>query len=76
MEECGLQFTDGALMEIARMARERNTGARGLRSIVERVMFDIMFELPEQERGQTFVITEEMVRGEQPMLPNGDAAAA
>ena len=76
MEECSLEFTDGALMEIARMARERNTGARGLRSIVERVMFDIMYELPEQERGQTFVITEEMVRGEQPMLPNGDAAAA
>ncbi|MEZ6062031.1 MAG: ATP-dependent Clp protease ATP-binding subunit ClpX [Planctomycetaceae bacterium] len=76
MEECGLQFTEGALREIARMAKVRNTGARGLRSIVERVMFDIMYELPELERGQKFVITEEMVRGEQPMLPNGDAAAA
>jgi ATP-dependent Clp protease ATP-binding subunit ClpX len=76
MEECSLEFTKGALLEIARMARERNTGARGLRSIVERVMFEIMYELPEQERGQSFVITEEMVRGEKPMLPNGDAAAA
>jgi len=76
MEECSLEFTDGALAEIARVARERDTGARGLRSIVERVMFDIMFELPEVERGSRFVITEEMARGEESMLPDGDSAAA
>ena len=75
MEDCELEFTEGALFEIARRARIRDTGARGLRSIVERAMFDVMYELPEQERGQTFVITEEMVRGEQSMLP-GDSAAA
>ena len=76
MEECGLEFSPGALQEIARMARERETGARGLRSIVEGVMFDIMFELPEVDRGTRFVITEEMVKGDQSMLPNGDSAAA
>lgn len=75
MEDCDLEFSEGALYEIARQARIRDTGARGLRSIVEKSMFDIMYELPEQERGQTFVITEEMVRGEQSMLP-GDSAAA
>ena len=75
MEGCELEFTDGALFEIAKRARVKNTGARGLRSIVERAMFDIMYELPEQEADQTFIITEEMVRGEQAMLP-GDSAAA
>ncbi len=76
MEDCSLEFTEGALEQIARLARERDTGARGLRSIVEHVMFDIMFELPEVDRGSAFVITEEMVRGNQSMLPNGDSAAA
>ena len=41
-----------ALREIARMAKEKDTGARGLRSIVEEVMFDIMYELPELEARQ------------------------
>ena len=76
MENCTLEFTTGALKEIARLARERDTGARGLRSILEHVMFDIMFELPEVDRGSKFVITEEMARGNQSILPNGDSAAA
>ncbi|MGE0376885.1 MAG: ATP-dependent Clp protease ATP-binding subunit ClpX, partial [Planctomycetaceae bacterium] len=50
MEQADLEFTDGALREIARIAKMKDTGARGLRSVVEQVMFDIMFELPEQER--------------------------
>lgn len=75
MEECDLEFTDGALYEIARQARIRDTGARGLRSIVEKAMFEVMYELPEQEKGQTFVITEEMVRGEASIF-GGDSAAA
>ena len=76
MEECTLEFTVGAVEQIARVARERDTGARGLRSIVEHVMFDIMFELPEVERGSKFIITEEMARGDESLLPNGDSAAA
>ncbi|MCA9058245.1 MAG: AAA family ATPase, partial [Planctomycetaceae bacterium] len=76
MEECHLEFSEGALREIAKLARARQTGARGLRSIVEQVMFDLMFELPELERGSRFVVTEEMVRGEAPSLPKGDSQAA
>ena len=76
MEECSLEFAEGAIDEIARVARERDTGARGLRSIVEHVMFDIMFELPEFERGSSFVITEEMAKGNQKLLTDDDSAAA
>jgi len=76
MENCTLEFAEGALREISRMARERESGARGLRSIIENVMFDVMFQLPEVERGTLFSITEEMVRGEEPMLPDEDSAAA
>src|ERR1700719_1389087 len=49
MEGAELDFTTGALQLIAKMARDRDAGARGLRSIVEEVMTDIMFELPELE---------------------------
>ncbi len=76
MEECELEFTEGALREIARLARIRKTGARGLRSILEQVMFDLMFELPELERGQKFVITEDIVLGNRKALHRGDSAAA
>src|SRR5687768_5805174 len=44
MEEADLHFTDGALVAIAKKAHQRETGARGLRSIIEDVMLDIMFE--------------------------------
>src|SRR5262249_58899905 len=49
MEGAEIEFSDGALREIARKAKQRDTGARGLRSIVEEVMTDIMFELPDIE---------------------------
>lgn len=75
MEDCDLEFTEGALLEIARQARLRNTGARGLRSIVEKAMFKIMYDLPEHEKGHKFIVTEEMVRGGNLVLPE-DAAAA
>ena len=63
MEHCELQFTDEALRSIARRALTKDTGARGLRSIIEEVMLDIMYDLPDQEPGSTFVITEEIVDG-------------
>lgn len=75
MEDCDLEFTEGALGEIARQARLRNTGARGLRSIMEKAMFKIMYDLPEHEKGHKFIITEEMVRGGNLVVP-GDSAAA
>ncbi len=75
MEHASLEFTDSALREIARIAKIKDTGARGLRSVVEEVMFDLMFELPEQEPGQRFIVTPEIVRKEQALFVK-DAAAA
>ncbi len=63
MENCQIEFTEDALKLIAKRALEKGTGARGLRSIVERVMLDIMYELPDQPKGSKFVITEEIVNG-------------
>jgi ATP-dependent Clp protease ATP-binding subunit ClpX len=68
MEEADLQFTDNALKAIAKKAQERETGARGLRSIIEKVMLDIMFDLPEQPRGSRYVITDEIVHGKKPVF--------
>jgi ATP-dependent Clp protease ATP-binding subunit ClpX len=68
MEGSELEFTEGALMLIAKRARERDTGARGLRSIVEDVMTDLMYELPEMETKGKFVVTEPVIRGEQSMF--------
>ncbi len=69
MDGCELRFTPGALAEIARMARKRDTGARGLRAIVEGIICDAMFELPEHPEGTVFEVTEAHVRGEKPLKP-------
>jgi ATP-dependent Clp protease ATP-binding subunit ClpX len=68
MEEAELEFTDNALQLIAKMARDRDTGARGLRSIVEQVMTDLMFELPEMETKGKFTVTEGVIRGTESMF--------
>ena len=72
----GPMSDDDALQEVARISRARDTGARGLRSVVEKVMFDIMYELPDQERGGTYVITPEVVRGEHQLFKKDGSAAA
>jgi ATP-dependent Clp protease ATP-binding subunit ClpX len=64
LEEADLVFTDEALREIARRAMARNTGARALRAIIENVMLDIMFELPNRPKGYRYTVTAEVVRGE------------
>jgi ATP-dependent Clp protease ATP-binding subunit ClpX len=64
MEGAELEFSPQALKEIARRAKERDTGARGLRSIIEEVMLDIQFELPDMEAKGKYLVTEEVVRGE------------
>jgi len=76
MDGAELEFTDEALQEVARIAKRKETGARGLRSVVEESMFDLMFELPEREPGQKYVFTPEMIRGEVSALPHDDSAAA
>lgn len=58
-----LEFKDGALMAIAKKAIERKTGARGLRSIIEEVMMDIMFEVPSHEEITKVIINEAVVDG-------------
>src|SRR5881296_3641636 len=68
MEGAELEFHPLALKEIARKAKERDTGARGLRSIVEEVMTDIMFELPDFETKGKFIVTEAVVRKEKPLF--------
>jgi ATP-dependent Clp protease ATP-binding subunit ClpX len=64
MEGAELEFDHSALREIARRARERDTGARGLRSIVEEIMLDIQFELPDIEAKTKYIVTDAVVRGE------------
>jgi ATP-dependent Clp protease ATP-binding subunit ClpX len=63
-DKARLEFTDDAVLEIARLAKARGTGARALRSILENLMLDIMYELPEHPEGHTYVISERVVRGE------------
>jgi len=58
-----LTFEDSALKAIAKKAIKRKTGARGLRSIMEEALLDIMYELPELE-GYEIVITEDVINGE------------
>jgi ATP-dependent Clp protease ATP-binding subunit ClpX len=73
VENCKLEFTDEALVAIARRAMRKETGARGLRSIMEDVMLDIMFDLPENN-GSTYVINERNVAGTEPVVPIREAA--
>jgi ATP-dependent Clp protease ATP-binding subunit ClpX len=73
VENCKLEFTDEALVAIARRAMRKETGARGLRSIMEDVMLDIMFDLPENG-GSTYVINERNVAGTEPVVPIREAA--
>jgi ATP-dependent Clp protease ATP-binding subunit ClpX len=68
LENCKLEFTDEALGAIARKAMKKDTGARGLRSIMEDVMLDIMFDLPDHQ-GSTYVINERNVEGTEPVVP-------
>jgi len=63
MENVELTFHEGALSEIAKKAIERKTGARGLRSIMETILLDTMFELPALEGVQEVVISDEVVSG-------------
>jgi ATP-dependent Clp protease ATP-binding subunit ClpX len=73
VENCKLEFTDEALVAIARRAMRKETGARGLRSIMEDVMLDIMFDLPENN-GSTYVINDRNVAGTEPVVPIRETA--
>jgi ATP-dependent Clp protease ATP-binding subunit ClpX len=73
MDDVELEFTQGALVEIAKKAIERKTGARGLRSIIEGIMLDVMFDLPSREEIVKCIITEEcLTEGSVPTLLKSD----
>ena len=63
MEDVELTFHEDALREIAKRAIVRKTGARGLRSIMEKILLDTMFDLPTLEGVQEVVISDEVVKG-------------
>jgi ATP-dependent Clp protease ATP-binding subunit ClpX len=69
MENAQLQFTEAALRTVAERAMEKDTGARGLRAVVEEVMLDLMFELPESGAGKRYLITPEIVLGRDRVIP-------
>lgn len=76
MENCKLQFTESALEAVAKKALDKGTGARGLRSIVEEVMLDIMYELPDQTPGSTYVVDEKVILGERNLFSNLESKSA
>lgn len=61
LDDCELEFTDGALKAMAQLAIERQTGARGLRSIIEDVMRDVMYDLPSRQDVAKVVIDKRCV---------------
>ena len=77
MDGVELEFEEGALVEIAKKAIERKTGARGLRAICEEVMLDIMYDIPSRPEIKRCVITEKVIQKlEAPrfLLEDGTAA--
>ena len=75
LEEAQLTFTDDALSAIAKRAIERKTGARGLRSILEDILLDTMFDLPGMDNVQEVVVNEEAVNSEaKPLMIFGEAS--
>ncbi len=64
MEGAELEFREDALAAVARKAMQRKTGARGLRTILENVLLDTMYELPSQENVTKVVVDEAVVNGE------------
>ena len=68
-DDVELEFDQDALIEIAKKAIERKTGARGLRSIIEETMMDVMFEVPSQDHIKKVRITKDAVEGkDKPLL--------
>ncbi|MEE4243415.1 MAG: ATP-dependent Clp protease ATP-binding subunit ClpX [Desulfopila sp.] len=68
-DDVKLRFTEGALVAIAKKALERKSGARGLRSVMESAMLDVMYDLPSKENVQECVISEQVINnGDYPVI--------
>lgn len=63
LDEVGLEFEEGALEEIAKKALKKETGARGLRAILEEVMLDIMYDIPKNDNIGKVIMTKEYIQG-------------
>jgi ATP-dependent Clp protease ATP-binding subunit ClpX len=63
MEGCDIEFREDALRSVARKAMDRKTGARGLRTILEQVLLDTMYDLPSLENVRKVVIDESVIMG-------------
>jgi ATP-dependent Clp protease ATP-binding subunit ClpX len=75
LEDAKLSFTDDSLIAIAKRAIERKTGARGLRSIMEDILLDTMFDLPGLEGVEEVVVNDEAVNGDgKPLMIYADKA--
>ena len=73
MEDVNLSFSSGALASIAKKAIARKTGARGLRSILESILLDTMFDLPSMEDVSEVVVNDEAVNSDaKPLMIYGD----
>ena len=69
LENVVLKFTDGALRAVAKLSMERKSGARGLRSILENTMLEVMYDIPSETDIKECVISEEVVlKKEKPIL--------
>ena len=69
MEGVEIQFRDDALRAIAKKAKERKTGARGLRSIMETVLLDSMYKIPSMDKVSKVIIDSAVIEGEsEPLL--------
>jgi len=62
LEGIDLQFTEDAIQEIVRLAMERKTGARALRSILEMVMLDLMYDLPSKKSNTSCIIDQKVIQ--------------
>ena len=77
LDGVSLGFDEDALVEIARQSLSRKTGARGLRSILEKTMINVMYEVPSDETIRECQITKAAVEGkEEPMIVRGDPKSA
>ncbi|GIR56111.1 MAG: hypothetical protein CM15mP63_1160 [Gammaproteobacteria bacterium] len=61
MEDCDLEFRDDALKAVAKKAMERKTGARGLRTLLEKILLDTMYDLPSSEDISKVVIDKSVI---------------
>ena len=68
-----LEFTHDAIIEVAKTALARKTGARGLRAILEQVMLDVMYDLPANEKVAKCIVTKDAIIGAgKPLLEEGE----